>query len=119
MDIEGIKNGDILVINYHPKPNYYWDFSRKYIIFIASGNKIVSHSNGEWVSIPTVAHIDLVGEFSRNGSVGFTIKPDSTECESELSKPTMSQYVELMEAIATNKYTYNIKTKQLKKKRSK
>ena len=116
MDIKDIKRGDILVANYYPS-QYYWEYSRKYIIFIASGGRTSSHSDEAWLSIPTIAHIDLDGKFSRKGSIGFTLKPFFAEVgKSELLKPTMSQYVELMEAITANGYTYNTKTKQLKKK---
>ena len=118
MDVKDIKRGDILVANYHPN-QYDWEFSRDYIIFIAGGGRTALHSDGAWLSIPTIAYIDLEGKFSRKGSIGFTLKPICAEVsESKLLKPTMSQYVELMEAIAANGYTYNTKTKELKKKNS-
>jgi hypothetical protein len=116
MDIKDIKAGDILVVRYKPNPSLFWEYQRHHITFIASGGYNQSEFGKSYLSIPTIAKIDLIGEFSVDGSIGFAANKTFEHCESELFKPTMSQYVELMEAIAANGYTYNTKTKQLKKK---
>ena len=123
IDVFKIKKGDILVAHYFQEDDFL--FKRGYIIFIAkstpNSNSITTFEGANYshITIPTIAHIDLMGHFTVKmpGGIGFTISSKKNPNErSKLFRPTIAEYEELMAKLNKNEFRYNKRTKQLEKK---
>lgn len=99
--VEDIKKGDILVANYG---TYCASFPRNYIVFMANGGY-------EPYNIPTILHIALDKEMDIGGSIGFK----ANEAPYTITKPTIEQYVELIQKAKAKGYKINLKRKCIQK----